>query len=635
LNGNFKEVEIWAATESEPELKKLKVHDFGGAGTPTKVLFDKPLVKPTTIRFVVNSGAGDGQGFASCAEMEFYRSNPDNYDPLQLFTDPSCSALKPGITREVIELVSNNLYRNIAFDLFANRYPAEFRIQEYSAWPNPLVWEKVNKASSQSLLDNPTGIAVSQGEELVVFVGDTHGYNLSIKVQNLDKPGGDGYHSEASFYPLTKGVNKIRTDRKGLVYLFYHTADYEKAPKVKVHFATGKVNGYFDSQKHSDEDWRRLLDGATDKYFDVLGRHSHFTFETAAFKTYTTNGRELTDTYDELVRMEYEFMGLMKYNRLPVNRAYFHIMYSSYMYATAYRTAYLNTLQDLVLSPQRLKKDPWGPAHEMGHTLQTRPGFRWVGTVEVTNNLHSIYVQTQWGNSARLETDAPDRPASVGGKYNNVYERAYYDSFVNGIAHGDDKNDWFCMLVPLWQLQRYFADARGNVDLYKDFYERVRTSPDKETAGEQQLEFVRSMCDLSGYDLTGFFKLWGYLTPVESHKNDKGVMQFRLTNEQIDNLIEDIKRRNYKPMNEKIEYICDSNWEIFKDKKTMKAGTATKKGTEITVSGSENVVAYEAFDGDRLIFATNKNSFRLDGEPKQLKVFALAYDGTKQELSVQ
>ena len=58
---------------------------------------------------------------------------------------------------------------------------------------------------------------------------------------------------------------------KGLVYVFYHTPDYKVAPPVKIHFATGQVNGYYDSQKHQPSDWARLLNAAKDLYFDVLG----------------------------------------------------------------------------------------------------------------------------------------------------------------------------------------------------------------------------------------------------------------------------------------------------------------------------------------------------------------------------
>ena len=204
---------------------------------------------------------------------------------------------------------------NIAFYLFTEQYPGEFRIQEYNAWPHPDDWAKENKTSTLSLLDNPTGMSVVEGEELIVFADETNGYPLSLKIQDLDTPGRDGYNN-ASFYPLSPGVNKIIPRNKGLIYLFYHTPDYRNAPPVTVHFATGTVNGYYDSQKHDRSDWARLLGGATNKHFDVLGKYAHLTFETAAFISYASNdGPPLIDAYDDLVHLEQDFMGIMKYDR--------------------------------------------------------------------------------------------------------------------------------------------------------------------------------------------------------------------------------------------------------------------------------------------------------------------------------
>lgn len=72
-SGNFKEVEIWVKTGSDTEFVKLMDYDFKGASTPTKVVLDKSIVNPVTVRFVVKSGTGEGNGFAACSEMEFYR----------------------------------------------------------------------------------------------------------------------------------------------------------------------------------------------------------------------------------------------------------------------------------------------------------------------------------------------------------------------------------------------------------------------------------------------------------------------------------------------------------------------------------------------------------------------------------
>ena len=50
--------------------------------------------------------------------------------------------------------------------------------------------------------------------------------------------------------PLTEGANLIKPGKKGLIYITYHTSDPTAKP-VKVHIATGTVNGYYDLTKHS------------------------------------------------------------------------------------------------------------------------------------------------------------------------------------------------------------------------------------------------------------------------------------------------------------------------------------------------------------------------------------------------
>ena len=50
----------------------------------------------------------------------------------------------------------------------------------------------------------------------------------------------------------------------------------------------------------------------------------------------------------------------------------------------------------------QLKADSWGPSHEVGHSNQTRPGLKWTGMTEVTNNIHSMYMQRINSGDSRL-----------------------------------------------------------------------------------------------------------------------------------------------------------------------------------------------------------------------------------------
>ena len=98
-------------------------------------------------------------------------------------------------------------------------------------------------------------------------------------------------------YVTESGINKLTISEQGLVYVMYvtKTLDDPAAAPVKIHFASGKVNGYFDSQnpEHNGR-WSELLNKATNRYFDVLGKYAHLTFETSDLRTYTVP-REMTD----------------------------------------------------------------------------------------------------------------------------------------------------------------------------------------------------------------------------------------------------------------------------------------------------------------------------------------------------
>ena len=76
----------------------------------------------------------------------------------------------------------------------------------------------------------------------------------------------------AFLYSLRTGINKIVSEKKGLIYVMYHVngnpVDYDE---VKIHFASGSVNGYFDVAKHTREQWGYFTKRSVDGYFDVVG----------------------------------------------------------------------------------------------------------------------------------------------------------------------------------------------------------------------------------------------------------------------------------------------------------------------------------------------------------------------------
>ena len=546
-NGRLKEFELWIATEETPTLTKYGDYNFQGKSSSSRVTFSNPVLKPTQIEFVVKSGVGDtGEGFVSCAEMEFYRYNQANEEYMAVFSDKSCSQLKRGITEADIDSIDNSFFRSLALKIYRGEYDSEFRVQRYKPYTIPDVFSAENRTSPYSLRDNPTGIYVDEGDELVVFADDFSS-NISLFIQN----------NETAFsgrsYSIAPGINKITAETTGLIYVEYHTLSAQEAP-VKIHFATGNVNGYFDKSRHSQTDWQRLLSAATYSYFDVLGEYAHLTFETSKFRNYTPDGLALINKYDDLVYQEWKFMGYEKYNRMPGNRIYFLGIKSSYMYASNYYTAYeSSTLTELCDLNKFSTSSCWGPAHEVGHSNQTRPGLRWIGMTEVTNNIHSLFVQTSWGNTSRLITDG-------------TYTKALNELANKNLAHNAN-DDVFVKLVPFWQLKLYLIDALGKQDFYKDLYEYMRNQNVSAVTndGYYQLDFVRAACRIANLDLTDFFETWGFLTPIDKTIEDYSTKRFTITKEEIDALKAEIAAENYPmPEHNDIHLITDNNISNFK-----------------------------------------------------------------------
>ena len=655
-NGNFKEVEI-QYSEDGNVFTKLLDKDFEGSATASRVTFDN-TVRAKSFRFIVKSGAGDGQGFVSCAEMEFYSKNLNAFVYSTLFEDEACSNLKAGITETDIENCKYPFFKNLAYYMFKDKYDRNFRVADYKAFPHPDIQSESHKTNPYSLLDNPTGISVKEGETLVVMVGDTYGQNIGMKVQNLDAPGGDGFGGVT--YPLYRGINKLTMNGKGLVYVMYHTKTLEEAETarpVKIHFASGTVNGYFDSQsvEHRGR-WSELLGKATDKYFDVVGQYAHLTFETNDFRKYAaTNGNELIELYDKIAHSEMQLLGLEKYGKMFRNRIYLNVMYHSFMYATAYHTAYNQTTMGDVCDPDVLKTTGcWGPAHEIGHCNQTRPGIKWIGLTEVTNNIMSEYVQTTvFGQPSRIQTE------DMGAVYRNRYSKAWNGIIVPKASHADftnldDSNDVFCKLVPFWQLELYFGKVLGLTPLqqsdcggfYPEVFEYARTKDySGMSEGEIQLDFVYNCCVAARLNLLDFFEKWGFLTPVDRLIEDYDTKTLKVTEGMVDALRKRVESLGYSKLQDTaLEYISDNTWELYKTKPQVIPGaSATRNGNTITVKNWQNVVVYEVRDeADNLVFVSSGETtpsatdvFTLPGNwSGDYRLYAVSAVGKRTEIPV-
>ncbi|GHT38280.1 hypothetical protein AGMMS49965_01120 [Bacteroidia bacterium] len=577
-NGLFKEVEVWYSLKDD-NVPMVKHGDFNfqASSLPSTVTFT-PALAIDTIQFVVKSSQSDaGRAFASCAEMEFYSKNAGAVDYTTFFTDKSYSALKPTVTEAVLATIDNPFFADLAAKLYYKQVEhPEFRVQEYDAYVSPEVMASALKIARYGRNDNPTGVYVGAGDEVVICVGETDGTVPTLFVQRpKDLIAGTSY-------ALSEGVNVIKPSHEGLMYIRYYTPTGTENP-VKINIINGTVNGYFDSNKHTADDWAPLLAAATYSNFDVKGKLVSMNFETQAFRTYTKNdGFALIQMYDSLAWLEQELMGLFKYNRAYRNHVHMQVGYGNvYMDATDYRTAYGFATQSTLLSLEKFanfnhnptyREDTWGQAHEIGHVNQVRPAMKWAGMTEITNNIYSAYVQTSFGNDCRL---------NYGGAYDdgknyiikfNTDANPSNDVAINSYRAEHKISHHFVLTASFWQLQLYMANVLGNKDFYPDIFEEVRkvdygSHSDFPTDGFYQMNFVKLACKHSGLDLTEYFQAWGYLTPIDQDIDDYSTSRFTITQAQIDAVKAEIAAMGLHqpilPAGKKLYEITDSNWQEY------------------------------------------------------------------------
>ena len=300
-NGNFDEFDLFVSTANNENYTKVGTYQLGGATQTSKIMFDSPLEGVKSFRFSVKSAKGD---VVSCGEMEFYRKAAPVAGLEEVFADELYSELKSDVNQRKIDGIENTFFRSIAQSLFDKTYDLKYRVQEYEPYRdlNDLAAEM--KTSGYNPFENPTGIYFADDEEAIVIVGETQGEVLSLKVYDFDGTRQGLSTPEPTSYPLEQGINKLRISHGGLAYVDYYTSRWETAPRLKVHIASGKINGYFDKNRDSAADWKQILNGATYGCLDIKGDYINLVYGVNSLKQYCDDGLKLIQNYDAIVDLE-------------------------------------------------------------------------------------------------------------------------------------------------------------------------------------------------------------------------------------------------------------------------------------------------------------------------------------------
>lgn len=657
-----------SASVEMPEYQLQGNYDFQMQNNASRVVFSQRVKKVTKVKFAVESGAGN---FVSCSEMEFFQKNPDNKLEQQLlavFTDITCSELKPEATLEQINQLPG-YFVNLATQLKNGTYDAwekEFRIQDYQAYSDINVWADRLMTKHYSCLDNLTGIAVEANDEIIVLVGNTHGYPVALQCigEETTSFGEEKNYVQTAasgdIYFLKEGVNKITIRNRGQLFVMY-TADLQSNPtSIRIHIplGSGQVTGYFDLQRHqTNEKYAELLSKATDKYFGVKGEKMIFYFHRSEMlKHVRTEILSAIHLWDNIVEWEQSLMGIDKMHANQFNNHLFAISpEGAYMWASDYRIAFVYTYLDNILLYDKVmlaEDNAWGPAHEIGHVHQL--AIDWMGSTESSNNLFSNYIIYQLGKYKSRGRGLDYLAECVYGQ-----NQAWYN--MGSATHQGEDTEIHMRMN--WQLWLYYELCKGHdkkpmvwpkiFELMRTTYQHVPTHQ----PGQRQMAFVKAVCDATQEDLTEFFETWGFFKAVDAPIEQYGQAQYTVTEQMICETKAYIQNKKY-PKAAPIQYIEDRKrdffpssdpraqesgdvgyYEVFKNHtKISKVPTYTlsssHQGATIRVSDGEEAVAFEVRENEansRLLYFSNSFTFTVPSKVYQssAKVYAVQADGQR------
>lgn len=620
-NGNWKKFDLYVSTAQKENYEKIASYDFAGSSSSSKISFAEPLKGVKSFRFEVNEAVG---GVVSCGEMEFYRNAAPVAGLTEVFADELCSELRADVDQRKIDGLENSFFRMIAQSLYDKTYDLEYRVQTYEPYReiNDLAAEL--KTSGYNPFENPTGIYFKDGEEAVVILGNTNGEQVNLKVYDFDAIRQGQRTPDPTSYPLSEGINKLRIAHGGLSYIEYYTPNWKTAPALKLHIASGKVNGYYDKHRDVSADWREILNKATYGCIDIKGDRVNLVFGVNSIKTYCDNLGKLIQNYDDIVELEHELMGLDKWGRRPKNHMFARVTKDG-LFADGWGAGwYEGCMNELASTTKSLREGVWAIAHEFGHVNQIRPGLKWVSTTEVTNNVYSVCARYKFYR----ENMPLEHERCNDGNDNNV-RGGRFNSYLNyGIIKGEQwlcqkgqdnmdpskypyGGDHFVKLCPLWQLLLYYREIVGGEkrDWYGDVAEIVRNTDESQlTNGQLQLNFMRNTMDVVKEDLTDFFIKAGMLKPIDKELDDYARGQMTITQTDCDELVKYASKYS-KPATPVLYYLSANSQKAFKDKLavegTYNEGVKVRNNGWIVIDHDvwKNAVVFETYQGDELKYA--------------------------------
>lgn len=658
-NGTFGKFDVYTQTKENTEYVHQGSYDFNMRNSPSIASLKTP-VKATKVKFEVHSGKN---GYVSCDEMQFFKKNKKNTLEEQLltvFTDITCSEIKPDVTQEQIEALPEFFIQTASAlkDDSYNKWEKEFRIREYCPYSSADEWADKLMTRKYGDLDNPTGIYVNEGDEVVVLVGNTHGQSISI--QNIGEETSKGYAQTSvngDIYPLKEGVNKLTAKQTGMLFVMYNTnIQNPDAQPIKIHIPLGggKVCGFFSLKEHqTNEKYKELIDKADYKYFCVIGNaiilYFHHKQLKAAVPYDILSSIEL---WDNMIQWQQELMGIEDVYPKQMNNHIFAISpEGGYMWASEGRIGFVYTALGDILRKSYLmaSRNSWGPAHEIGHVHQG--AINWASTTESSNNLFSNYTIYKFGQNCSRGTElaVPEYAANVK-KATLVFRRCVENKAWCDFGTDYQGEDPEMHARMNWQLWNYYHRCGYNPQFFPTLFKLMRENRvSTQDPGENQMMYARMACRAANENLTDFFERWGFFVPISMKVNQYGTYNYIVTDAMIKETKEFMKQ--FPAPKHAFYYLEDRKkgdpgldttppdvgyfTQFAEDMKITKQITYTISGHQVNVQNGEQAVAFEIKENDNLKYFGTSFQFEIPNtiSPDRVKLYAVQADGVRIEMT--
>ncbi|WP_316826834.1 M60 family metallopeptidase [Pedobacter miscanthi] len=373
------------------------------------------------------------------------------------------------------------------------------------------VTEKINASIERDRLKNgynltdftATGLYMAPNGTLDITVEQTAGTRLpKLLIGTYSRYG--TWNAQPTVVQLTAGTNTITNAAGGLLWLRYTSATTGSTAKVT--FNSGfQYAPYFKLGVTTNADWISQLQTYTTPDVVLEGTNCLIVVSrTKAIQYQNEDQAAVLNKITQVIALEDDLNGLD--NSLPAHTKNAHTYLltqhedpSYYFFAYDYRTAYITSDVNAILTLDAVGTNGWGMWHELGHQHQMM--WRWGALGEVSVNLYSLYVQ-------RTLTPAVNRLVNDG-----VWPKAftYLDKpagtkdYNGSTSYANPLTDLFIRLCMFQQLTLAYGD-----NFYRTLAKNMRVeNPTLANDDDRLRYFMLKACNISGKNLSNFFQKWG------------------------------------------------------------------------------------------------------------------------------